>query len=168
MVKARIAGIAVAAAAVAIGAVGYATSVAGSETAATKPRPSVALRTTDLGKILVDGKGRTLYEFGKDRHGKSSCSGACAAVWPPLTVSGKPRAGKGVDAGKLTTAKRSDGTKQVVYNNHPLYRFASDSKAGDTNGQGVNGFGARWYVLNAAGRIVKKTASQTPPSNPYG
>ncbi|MFL5826347.1 MAG: hypothetical protein ACJ76V_07470 [Thermoleophilaceae bacterium] len=171
--KARVAGITVAAAAVAMGAVGYATSVAGGEGAAAKARPTVALRATGLGKILVDGKGRTLYEFGKDRHGKSSCSDACAAVWPPLIVSGKARAGKGVDAAKLTTVKRSDGTTQAVYNHHPLYRFAPDSKAGDTKGQGVNGFGARWYVLNAAGRLVKKTAAQAPAtqapvSNPYG
>jgi predicted lipoprotein with Yx(FWY)xxD motif len=171
MGKARVAGIAVAAAAVAMAVAGYATSVAdsGVGASATRVRPTVALRTTDLGKILVDGKGRTLYEFGKDRHGKSSCSDACAAVWPPLIVSGKARAGKGVDADKLTTVKRSDGTKQAVYNRHPLYRFAPDSKPGDTKGQGVNGFGARWYVLNAAGRLVKRTASQQAPmSNPYG
>ncbi|HEX8856026.1 MAG TPA: hypothetical protein VF752_10535 [Thermoleophilaceae bacterium] len=172
MRKARIAGTTVAVAAVAMAVAGYATSVAdsgGAGAAAARPKPTVALRTTSLGKILVDGKtGRTLYEFGKDRRNKSNCSGSCAAIWPPLTVSGKLLAGKGVSASKLTTIKRADGKRQAVYAGHPLYRFAADSKAGQTNGEGVNGFGGLWYAMNARGSLVKGPPPSQPMNNPYG
>lgn len=118
-------------------------------------RPTVQVRRTSLGKILVDPRGRTLYLFKKDRGGKSSCSGNCAANWPPLIVTGKPTAGKGVSASKLGTTRRSGGTKQVVYNGHPLYRFIADTKPGETTGEGLSAFGARWFVLSPAGNEIK-------------
>lgn len=121
----------------------------------TSPRPTVQVRRTSLGKILVDSSGQTLYLFKKDRNGKSSCSGSCAVNWPPLTAAGKPRAGKRVSASKLATTRRSDGTRQVVYNGHPLYRFVGDSKPGDTTGEGLTAFGARWFVVSPAGKEVK-------------
>ena len=108
----------------------------------------------DLGKILVDSQGRTVYLFEKDTGPKSTCSGACATEWPPVTTSGKPSAGDGVSASKLGTTKRPDGTTQVTYNGHPLYRFEGDKQPGDTSGQGLDFFGARWYVLSAAGDRV--------------
>jgi predicted lipoprotein with Yx(FWY)xxD motif len=118
------------------------------------PRPTVQVRRTGLGQILVDSRGRTLYLFKKDTRGHSSCSGSCAANWPPLLVTGKPRAGTGVKASKLTTTRRSDGATQVVYNRHPLYRFIADAKPGDTNGEGLSAFGARWFVVSPTGTPV--------------
>ena len=106
-----------------------------------------------LGKILVDSKGFTLYYFEKDKKGgsTSSCSGACASVWPPLTGSGAPKGEKGASASKLGTIKRSDGSTQVTYNGWPLYTYQGDSKPGDANGNDFTQFGAQWYALTPAG-----------------
>src|SRR4051794_1103842 len=93
---------------------------------------TVTTAQTDLGRILVDGRGRTLYLFEKDRHGKSACSGACAGYWPPLIASGKTRAGTGAKASLLGTTKRADGRLQVTYKHHPVYTFVQDARKGDT------------------------------------
>jgi len=71
--------------------------------------PVVSTTTTSLGRVLVDARGHTLYLFGKDRNGKSACSGACATAWPPLIATGKPRAGTGAEASRLGTTRRADG-----------------------------------------------------------
>lgn len=120
------------------------------------PRPArIVLRRTHLGRILVDRLGRTLYLFEKDHSRRSStCSGACAQAWPPVTTTGTPVAGRGVSASKIGTFRRASGKRQVTYNGHPLYRYVGDSRPGDTNGQGSRAFGAGWYVMNAAGRKV--------------
>ncbi|MDL4774188.1 MULTISPECIES: COG4315 family predicted lipoprotein [Thermomonosporaceae] len=108
-----------------------------------------------LGQILVDGEGRTVYLFQKDKGNTSSCSGACATVWPPVTTNGKPQPGSGADASKLGTTKRSDGTTEVTYSGHPLYYYAPDgSSSGSAKGQGLNQFGAKWYVLSSSGAPV--------------
>ena len=112
-----------------------------------------------LGAILVDSKGRTVYLFEKDTGPKSTCFGACATEWPPVTTSGKPTAGKGVTVSMLGTTKRSDGKTQVTYNGHPLYLFEADQKPGDATGQNVDAFGAKWYVLSPAGDKVKANGS---------
>jgi predicted lipoprotein with Yx(FWY)xxD motif len=116
---------------------------------------SVGLRSTDLGKILVDGNGQTLYLFEKDKGTSSTCDGACAGAWPPLTTSGKPSAGTGVIASKLGTTKRADGTTEVTYNGHPLYTYAGDGAPGQTSGQGLDDYGAEWYVLSRTGKTVE-------------
>jgi len=105
--------------------------------------------------ILVDGDGRTLYLFEKDQGGKSSCSGACAQAWPPYTTKGQPQAGDGVDASKLSTTTRDDGSTQVVYADHPLYYYAGDQAPGDATGNGLNQFGAEWYALDSGGQTVE-------------
>jgi predicted lipoprotein with Yx(FWY)xxD motif len=133
---------------------------------------TVKVASTGLGKILVNSNGLTLYLFEADKGTTSTCSGACAAAWPPLVTSDKPTAGDGVNASLLGTTKRSDGTTQVTYNGHPLYRFASDTKPGDTTGQGVNGFGALWYGLSAAGSPITTQQASTGAgsggnANPY-
>jgi predicted lipoprotein with Yx(FWY)xxD motif len=115
---------------------------------------SVDVRDTGLGKILVDAHGRTLYLFEKDSGPKSTCFGACAAAWPPFRTSGTPRAGSGAKASLIRTTARSDGRAEVTYNGHPLYYYAGDQKAGDTNGQDLNQFGAGWYVLSPAGAKI--------------
>ncbi len=106
------------------------------------------------GKALVDGKGRALYLWEADKNGMSTCSGACAAAWPPVTVGGTAQPGSGVTPSLLGTVKRADGTEQVTYNHHPLYYFAGDSGPAMAKGQGSNDFGASWYVLNAKGSKI--------------
>ena len=121
----------------------------------------VSTAKTSLGRILVKSNGHTLYLFGKDRNGKSACSGQCAAFWPPLTTSGKPRVSNGARAALIGTTKRADGRLQVTYNHHPLYTFAKDTKAGQTNGEGVNAFGATWHVVSPAGAGIAKPNSSS-------
>ena len=129
--------------------------------AASATASSAAAVTVDLKSVsgigdmaLVDGKGRTLYLWEADKSGTSTCMGACAAAWPPVTVSGTPQAGSGVSHSLLGTAKRDDGTAQVTYNGHPLYYFAGDTGPGMAKGQGSKAFGADWYVLNAKGSKI--------------
>jgi predicted lipoprotein with Yx(FWY)xxD motif len=117
--------------------------------------------STSLGKILVDAQGRTIYLFQQDSGTKSTCSGACAAAWPPVRTTGKPTVGSGLTASKVGTTPRSDGKPQVTYNGHPLYLFQDDQNAGDTNGQGVNGFGAPWYVMSPAGNAITTSGSSS-------
>jgi predicted lipoprotein with Yx(FWY)xxD motif len=117
---------------------------------------TVALAKSRLGRILVDSKGITLYDFVKDKGGVSSCYGACAALWPPLITKGKPHAGPGVRASLLGTTKRKDGKLEVTYNHHPLYYFVTDRKRGQTTGQGVNQFGGPWWVLSSAGKEIHR------------
>ena len=119
-----------------------------------------------LGKLLVDSSGRTLYLFKKDAGG-STCVGACAAAWPPLRVHGRPLAGPGLSAAKLTTTARSDGAPQVRYNGHPLYRYTGDAKPGDTNGQRVTAFGAAWFAVSGAGQVITRPASKSGDGGIY-
>ena len=112
---------------------------------------TVSATSTMLGTILVDGNGRTLYLFAKDQPNQSACAGACAAAWPVDQTSGTPKAGSGATASLLGTITRSDGSTQVTYNKHPLYYFARDSGAGQQNGQGIDAFGAKWFVVTPAG-----------------
>ena len=115
---------------------------------------TVKVAKSPLGRVLVDSRGITLYDFVADKHGRSSCYGACATYWPPLLTKGKPHAGTGVRASLLGTTKRKDGKLELVYNHHPLYYFVGDRKPGQTTGQGLNQFGAPWWALSPAGREV--------------
>jgi predicted lipoprotein with Yx(FWY)xxD motif len=148
---------------------GFGVSAAGASTApeaAAKSKPAtVHVAKTDLGKVLVNSKGRTLYHFLADQGTTSACSGACATNWPPLRASGTPKAGKGTQASLLTTSPRSDGKAQVVYNGHPLYTFQGDNKAGATTGQGVNAFGAQWFALSGTGDVVMSQPSTSGGSS---
>ncbi len=124
--------------------------------AAAKGGARVALAKTPLGRILVDSKGITLYDFVVDKGTTSACYGACAALWPPLLTHGKPVAGPGVKASLLGTTKRKDGKLEVTYGGHPLYYFVSDRKPGQTTGQGIDQFGGPWWVINAKGKEVHR------------
>jgi predicted lipoprotein with Yx(FWY)xxD motif len=115
---------------------------------------TITVASTKSGMILVDGSGRTLYLFEKDQPNQSACSGACVAAWPVDHSSGTPRAGSGVKASLLGTFRRGDNTTQVTYNHHPLYYYSGDSGAGQQNGQGVDAFGAAWFVVAPAGGKV--------------
>ena len=115
--------------------------------------PSVRVAQTKLGRILVDGQGRTLYLYLKDRGTKSACSRRCMQVWPPAMVSGAPVAGPGVAAAKLTTTRGADNGRQLVYNGHPLYTLSADVRPGQINGEGFLG---TWFVVSAAGNRIGK------------
>jgi len=126
----------------------------------------VSTAKTSLGTIIVNSNGRTLYLFKKDRNGKSACSGQCAAFWPPLITSAKPRVTGGAKASLIGTTRRADGRLQVTYNHHPLYTFVKDTKAGQTNGEGVNAYGAVWDAMSPAGATIAKQTS--PPAGGGG
>lgn len=104
-----------------------------------------------VGRILVDSKGFTLYDFHKDKGTTSACYGACASVWPPLTTEGAPQVGEGAAASKLGTTKRKDGTTQVTYAGHLLYTYTADTKPGEVNGNDFSSYGAQWYALLPSG-----------------
>jgi len=128
-------------------------ALAGSATAG-GARVNVAM--SHLGRILVDSKGITLYDFPPDNGTTSVCYGACAALWPPLISHSKPVPGRGVRALLLGTTKRKDGKLQVTYGGHPLYYFVTDRKPGQTTGQGINQFGGPWWVISPAGREIHR------------
>ena len=128
---------------------------------ATRTNATVSVHKTKLGLILVNSKRHTLYMFAKDKNGKSSCNGSCAKFWPPSLQVGKPTAGSGVKASLLGTIRRSNGSRQLTYNKHPLYTFTLDKKAGQTNGEANLAFGARWYAVSAKGRAVVKASTTT-------
>ena len=132
---------------------------------------TVDLRSTAFGKVLVSANGHTLYLFKHDHGTKSTCYGACATNWPPLVTTAKATGGSGVKSALLGTTRRTDGKLQVTYHGHPLYWFSLDKKAGQTNGQGLNFYGGKWYVVNANGAAVtRKPASMgtTTYSGGYG
>jgi predicted lipoprotein with Yx(FWY)xxD motif len=115
----------------------------------------VGTKTGSLGTFLVDGKGRALYLWEADHGSTSTCTGACAQAWPPLTITGPPKASGAVRGSLLGTTKRADGSREVTYAGHPLYLFAGDSRAGQTTGEGSNGFGAPWWVVTPAGKALQ-------------
>ncbi len=114
---------------------------------------TVALGDSDLGEILVDAEGKTLYLFENDTEGESTCSRQCAVTWPALTVDGEPTAGEGVDEAMLGTTEGDGGETQVTYNDQPLYYFSGDEAAGDTNGQGINDV---LYVVSPEGEAIEE------------
>jgi predicted lipoprotein with Yx(FWY)xxD motif len=121
------------------------------------PAPSAATvtnRSTNLGPTLVDGTGRTLYLFESDTPTTSTCNGSCASVWPPASAASTPHATGGTRVDLLGTLRRTDGTTQLTYKGHPLYYFAGDAKPGDTTGQGLDQFGAKWYALTPGGGTI--------------
>ncbi|MGH2671627.1 MAG: COG4315 family predicted lipoprotein [Actinomycetota bacterium] len=113
---------------------------------------TVAIEDTELGQIVVDAEGRTLYVFLVDEGTDSTCYDDCEANWPPLTVEGDPVAGEGVDGSLLGTTEREDGSTQVTLDGHPLYRFAADETPDDMNGQGI---GEVWFVVSPGGEAIK-------------
>lgn len=146
---------------VSVGAILAVLALTATAFAVTKPGSQVKTRkVSGLGTLLVDGtKGKTLYMFMKDKKDKSSCTGACAANWPPYLTVGKPKAGPGAKQALLGTTKRSNGKLQVTYNHHPLYWFKFDKAAGQTNGEAVTAFGGSWYVVSPKGAKIVPASS---------
>jgi predicted lipoprotein with Yx(FWY)xxD motif len=131
---------------------------------ATSPTPAPSSQATGttiqvassrLGQILVDANGRTLYLFLADSGTTSSCNSAsCIQNWPPVLTTGAPQAGPGVSASLLGTTTRRDGTTEVIYAGHPLYYFIADKQPGQVAGQGIDAFGAPWYVVSPSGMRI--------------
>jgi predicted lipoprotein with Yx(FWY)xxD motif len=114
--------------------------------------PTVAVEDSDLGQIVVDAEGKTLYVFLADEGSDSTCYDDCEANWPPLTVEGDPAAGDGIDASLLGTTEREDGSTQVTLDGHPLYYFGADETPDDMNGHGVSEV---WYVVSPEGEAIQ-------------
>ncbi len=144
-----------------LGVTGFLAASAFAGGAGSQAKATLSLRQTNLGQIMVNPRGRTLYLFMKDVSGKSACSGSCASYWPPLVKTGKVTVGPGVKRSLVGSTKRADGRLQVTYNKHPLYTFALDKRAGQTKGQGSSNFGAKWYAVSAQGRAVLKAPTTT-------
>ena len=121
----------------------------------------VKVGPSNLGRVLVDAHGKTLYLWAHDKGAKSTCYGDCAEYWPPLLTRGKPVAAGGAKATLLGTSRRSDGRIQVTYAGHPLYYFVQDRKPGQTTGEGLTGFGGRWDPVSAAGTAVQKRSGSS-------
>jgi predicted lipoprotein with Yx(FWY)xxD motif len=159
-----------------IGAAALATLAAGIlllHASATHAAPAsttvVSTAKTGLGRILVNSRGHTLYLFGKDRSGKSACSGQCATFWPPLIASGKTRVAGGAKASLIGSIKRADGRRQVTYNHHPLYTFVKDTSKGQTHGEGFSAFGAKWYAVSPSGaKVLHQPAGNPIPQHNGG
>jgi predicted lipoprotein with Yx(FWY)xxD motif len=133
-------------------------SAAPSSSAGGSSSAVIATASSSAGTFLTDG-GRAVYLWMKDSNGMSACSGACAGAWPPVTATGTVTASGGAKASDLGTITRSDGTKQVTYDGHPLYFFAGDSSAGMASGQGSDSFGAKWWLVSPAGGDVTAAVS---------
>jgi predicted lipoprotein with Yx(FWY)xxD motif len=116
---------------------------------------------SELGTILVDSKGFTVYSFAKDQGTTSSCYGGCEEAWPPVIVEGEPSAGEGASSSELGTTERKDGSTQATYAGHPLYNFVEDKKAGEANGNGVTAFGAEWNALDESGAAPSGGGGET-------
>jgi len=126
-------------------------SASASEDAGGSQDATVLVAESDLGQILTDADGLTIYYFANDTEGVSNCEGDCLANWPPVEAEGSPAGDDGVTA-ELGTIERSDGTSQLTINGFPAYHFAADEAAGDTNGQGV---GDVWWVFGADGEPIE-------------
>jgi predicted lipoprotein with Yx(FWY)xxD motif len=123
------------------------------------PVATVETHSGAMGTFLTDAAGRSLYLFDADKGRTSACSGNCATYWPPLLTGGAPKASGSAVTAKLGTTTRSDGTKQVTYNGHPLYTYAADTAAGATSGQGSDNFGAKWWLVAPSGQAITSSSA---------
>jgi predicted lipoprotein with Yx(FWY)xxD motif len=140
------------------------TSSAATPTAANPNAAVVATASTGLGTIVVNGTGRTVYEFGKDAGSMSTCTGGCASIWPPVAAPDPvPAALPGV-WGQLGSTTRADGSKQLTIAGHPVYTYSGDNAAGDANGQGITLNGGVWNVVSPTGAPVTKPAATSSTS----
>jgi predicted lipoprotein with Yx(FWY)xxD motif len=135
----------------------------------------ITTKTSSGGSFLTNGAGRAVYLFMADSTGKSTCDGACAAAWPPVIATAQPTAAGGAQASGLSTITRSDGTKQVTYDGHPLYYFTGDTGPGTDKGQGLDNFGAEWWLVAPTGASITTAvtiggagATSSPSSGGYG
>ena len=123
---------------------------------------AVATGTTDVGTVLVDGSGKTLYAFAADTRGTSNCSGSCAQYWPPVTAKAGSLGHSAAVTARLGTITRDDGSTQLTVDGWPMYTYAGDSAAGQATGQGKNLSGGLWWVVKPSGAWLKKTSGTSP------
>jgi predicted lipoprotein with Yx(FWY)xxD motif len=140
-----------------------ASPAAGSSGSAAAPTV-IATASSSAGPVLINGSGHAVYLWAKDGKNMSACTGACAGAWPPVPASGNVTAAGSAKSTELGTITRSDGTKQVTYDGHPLYYFAGDSGAGQANGQGSDNFGAKWWLVAPSGADVTGAVTSFTPS----
>jgi predicted lipoprotein with Yx(FWY)xxD motif len=143
-----------------------ASPASGSPASASATGTVITTRSGSMGSFLTDGSGRTVYLWVKDGMNSSACSGACAGAWPPVPAKGKLTVSGGAKASDLGTITRSDGSKQVTYDGHPLYYYVGDSGPGQTNGQGSDGFGAKWWLVAPSGVKITGAETASPPKAP--
>lgn len=156
-----------------LAACGSSSSHSSNTSAGSSPSPSqpassssssltIATASGSAGTYLTGASGRALYIWVADSKGKSACLGACAQAWPPLTASSMPKVAGGANAASVSLISRSDGTKQVAYDGRPLYYYAGDTGPGTTNGQGNDGFGAKWWLISASGGQLSSSSTPSP------
>lgn len=112
----------------------------------------LATADSDLGQIVVDGTGMTAYYFTSDTpgSGNSTCADECLAAWPAISPAGTEPVVDGVTA-EVAVITGTDGEPQLTLDGRPVYTYAGDEAAGDTNGQGLNG---AWYVVAPDGTEI--------------
>jgi predicted lipoprotein with Yx(FWY)xxD motif len=140
-------------------------SASATTSAAAATGTAIATAKGHAGRYLIGPSGRALYLWVADGNGKSSCSGSCAQVWPPVTATGTSVASGGAMTADLGMITRADGTKQVTYKGHPLYYYVSDTGSGTTKGQGSNSFGAKWWLLTPSGAAITSKGSSSGGSS---
>lgn len=133
---------------------------------ATSAVTKVSVASVDgLGPVLVNGQGKVLYIFVPDNAKKVTCTGGCAAVWPPLKLSGSKAVPSGpVEASKLGSAPDPSGGKVVTYAGWPLYTYVADTGPGMATGQAKNLNGGLWYVIDPTGTVIKKKPTSSSSS----
>jgi predicted lipoprotein with Yx(FWY)xxD motif len=139
----------------AIAGAGAGAALAATHASTASTPPTIQVKSSPWGKILVTSKGYTIYLWAKDSKNKSACSGGCLSVWPFVLVSGKPTAGPGVNAKLLGTIKVKGGN-EVTYNGRPLYTYVSDVKPGVISGEGNKTFGGPWWLVSPSGSAITK------------
>jgi predicted lipoprotein with Yx(FWY)xxD motif len=159
----------------AVGALAVAAAACSTGAGASAPGPVpsatgdlLSAQATSLGTILVDGKGRTVYEFANDQAGQSTCTGGCAANWPFVPAPAMLPTSLPAVTGKVGTTTRSDGARQLTIAGHPVYTFAGDSAPGQTNGQGITLDGGLWTVASPAGAPLTNPSPAGGPTRPPG
>jgi predicted lipoprotein with Yx(FWY)xxD motif len=143
-------------------------AAAGSSASAAATGTVITTHAGSGGAFLTTSTGQAVYLWTKDGKNMSACSGACASAWPPVTATGTVTAAGSAQASELGTITRSDGTKQVTYDGHPLYTFVGDSGPDQTSGQGNDGFGAKWWLVAPSGAQITgaDTASASAANAP--
>jgi predicted lipoprotein with Yx(FWY)xxD motif len=147
-------------------ATGSSAAAAGSSASAAATGTVITTHAGSGGAYLTTSTGQAVYLWVKDGKNMSACSGACASAWPPVTATGTVTAAGSAQPSELGTITRSDGTKQVTYDGHPLYTFVGDSGPDQTSGQGNDGFGAKWWLVAPSGAQI--TAADTASASGSG
>ena len=125
---------------------------------------SITTHKGPAGTYLTDAQGKSLYMFALDSGGQSMCSGSCAAHWPPLSGASAQTSGA-ANGAQAATIQRGDGTTQITYAGHPLYFYAGDASPGDTNGQGLDMDGGKWWLVDPSGKPITAAAPAASSSS---